>query len=68
MAEVLMEPTVVHELTHALQDQTFGLESRMKGLRAASNEDVENAFRFLVEGEATYVMMLAALRKLPALE
>ena len=63
LPEMLLEPTIVHELTHALQDQSFGLESRMKALRGAGNEDVENAFRFLAEGEATYVMVLAALRE-----
>lgn len=61
LPEILLEPTIVHELTHALQDQTFGLESRMKSLRAADNEDLENAFRFLAEGEATYVMVLATM-------
>ena len=62
LPEVLLDPTIVHELTHALQDQSFGLESRIKALRTADNEDMENAFRFLAEGEATYVMLLAALR------
>src|SRR5262249_5493655 len=62
LPEMLLEPTIVHELTHALQDQNFGIESRLKALQAANNEDVENAFRFLVEGEATYVMVLSAMR------
>jgi len=62
LPEMLLSPTIVHELTHALQDQNFGLESRVKSLRAVENEDVENAFRFLVEGEATYVMVLSAMR------
>lgn len=57
-----LKPTVIHELTHALQDQQFGLEARIKALRTANNNDRENAFRFLAEGEATYVMMLATLR------
>lgn len=59
-----MRPTVVHELAHALQDQRFGLEARMEALRKSGNEDEENAFRFLAEGEATYVMTLGALRDL----
>jgi hypothetical protein len=61
LPEMLLAPTIVHELTHALQDQNFGLESRLKALRAVDNEDVENAFRFLVEGEATYVMLLSTM-------
>ncbi len=62
LPESFLKPTVVHELTHALQDQQFGLEARIKALHNTNNDDIENAFRFLAEGEATYVMMLATVR------
>ena len=58
----VLKPTVLHELAHALQDQRFALEKRMDALRGVTNEDAENAFRFLAEGEATYVMTLGTLR------
>jgi hypothetical protein len=58
----VLKPTVLHELAHALQDQQFALEKRMDALRGLANEDAENAFRFLAEGEATYVMTLGTLR------
>src|SRR5439155_10628831 len=57
-----MRPTVIHELAHALQDQRYGLAGRIEALRRSGNEDEENAFRFLAEGEATYVMTLGVLR------
>jgi len=62
---------LTHELTHALQDQSFDLE---KFLRAArSNDDATNARQAVVEGHATAAMMqqLTApmeLASLPSLE
>jgi hypothetical protein len=63
LPEALLRPTVVHELTHALQDQRFGLAARVKALHAVDSDDLENAFRFLAEGEASYVMILSTLRQ-----
>jgi hypothetical protein len=40
-----------HELTHALQDQHFGLEQMME--RAKNNDDEEIAFHSVMEGDAT---------------
>lgn len=42
---------LAHELTHALQDQNFDLNSRMT--RIADNSDAMLAFKALVEGDAT---------------
>jgi hypothetical protein len=67
----MQKMVLAHELTHALQDQNFGLE---KFLRAArKNEDATNARLAVVEGYATAAMMqqLVApmeLGEMPALE
>jgi hypothetical protein len=54
---------VAHELTHALQDQHFDLETyngeRTKVLDL--DDDEELARRFVVEGEATFLMFAHAL-------
>ncbi len=55
-----MRSTVVHELTHVLQDQNFGVGDRMASLmeRDADGEDTSGAvavLRAIVEGDATRV-------------
>ena len=51
-----MQTTVLaHELTHALQDQSFDLEKFLHTVR--TNEDASNARQALVEGYATAAMM-----------
>lgn len=52
-----------HELTHALQDQSIGLDRRFKSLR--DDGDRALALQCLLEGEATLVMVRVALRDLP---
>ncbi|MGE5276108.1 MAG: hypothetical protein ACM3SU_03855 [Acidobacteriota bacterium] len=52
-----------HELTHALQDQNLGLDRRIKALK--DNGDRALALQSLLEGEATLVMIKAALADLP---
>lgn len=50
-----VESTLVHELTHALQDQSFDLGSRFKQLAKADDADssaAESGFDALVEGDA----------------
>jgi hypothetical protein len=50
-----VESTIVHELTHALQDQTFDLGARFEELRQADDADSSAAadgFDALVEGDA----------------
>ena len=53
------EVVIAHELTHALQDQHFGLVDYDGGPGNAQNlsEDERAARRFVVEGEATFVML-----------
>ncbi|HEY7698835.1 MAG TPA: hypothetical protein VIE88_10495, partial [Vicinamibacteria bacterium] len=52
-----------HELTHALQDQNLELDRRLKALK--DNGDRALALQCLLEGEATLVMVRAALADLP---
>jgi hypothetical protein len=50
----------VHELVHALQDQRLGLGESYEKERTA---DADNAFRAVVEGDATLAMLAHALRQ-----
>ncbi|HYN22393.1 MAG TPA: hypothetical protein VE078_15640 [Thermoanaerobaculia bacterium] len=63
------EAVLVHELTHAIQDQHFHLESFATGQPL---DDVDAAKVALIEGDATLVMMdffaQASLASLPGLE
>lgn len=47
-----------HELAHALQDQVFDLEAYVP---STLDDDAATARRFVVEGEATLLMMMAPL-------
>jgi hypothetical protein len=47
---------IVHELTHALDDQHFDIQSTMDYLIEASSDDMQLAYQSLVEGNATRVM------------
>jgi hypothetical protein len=51
---------LVHELVHALQDQRLGLGESYHEERTA---DADNAFRAVVEGDATLAMLAHALRQ-----
>ena len=51
---------LVHELVHALQDQRLGLGESYQEERTA---DADNAFRAVVEGDATLAMLAHALRQ-----
>ncbi len=51
---------LVHEIVHALQDQRLGLGKSYKEERTA---DADNAFRAVVEGDATLAMLAHALRQ-----
>jgi hypothetical protein len=51
---------LVHELVHALQDQRLGLGESYEQERTA---DADNAFRSVVEGDATLAMLAHALRQ-----
>lgn len=50
-ATVAVKHVVVHELTHALQDQWFGLNT----LNGTGNDDADTAFITLVEGDAVRI-------------
>ncbi len=51
---------LIHELVHALQDQRLGLGEQYEKDRTA---DADNAFRAVVEGDATLAMLAHALRQ-----
>jgi hypothetical protein len=51
---------LVHELVHALQDQRLGLGESYQKERTS---DADNAFRAVVEGDATLAMLAEALRQ-----
>lgn len=63
MEELADRLILSHELTHALQDETLRLDRRLKDLR--DNTDRTLALECLLEGEATLVMVRAALSSLP---
>jgi hypothetical protein len=58
--------SLIHELCHALQDQYFDLGTLMNNAGATS-EDAGMAIRYLIEGEATYVMTYYATKPMMAL-
>jgi len=60
-ASALRESVVIHELTHALQDQRFGATARDRALQ--HDTDGELAYHALLEGEATLIMMDYLLQK-----
>jgi hypothetical protein len=61
MPSLAIETMLIHELTHALQDQYYDLD---KILKQAQNDDTETALKYLIEGEATYVMTIGQLEKM----
>jgi hypothetical protein len=58
---MLQQPVIVHELTHALQDQHFELRRLTQWPRGDS--DARLAAHSLVEGDATLAMMQYVLQK-----
>jgi hypothetical protein len=52
-----------HELTHALQDQHFDLAKYLPS-DTSLDDDAAMARRFVVEGDATFVMLLYAVRSM----
>ena len=61
MPPMEIEIMLIHEMVHALQDQYYNLE---KLIKQADNDDQEAAIKYLVEGEATYIMTIAQLEKM----
>ncbi|MFQ5893829.1 MAG: DUF6782 family putative metallopeptidase, partial [Nitrospinota bacterium] len=60
----LRASVVLHELTHALQDQHFFIHRRLKALN--ENEDARTALGALIEGEATALMLEHLLKMEPS--
>jgi len=58
--ELMLDTMSAHELTHALQDQHFDLTKYLPS-DAGIDDDAATARRFVVEGDATFVMLLYAL-------
>jgi hypothetical protein len=58
MPEAMIPSSMFHELHHALQDQNWDLKPLYEGPAKDDDEDRLNAAKFLVEGEATYMMAL----------
>ena len=58
--ELMLDTISAHELTHALQDQHFNL-TRFLPPDGSLDDDATTARRFVVEGDATFAMLLYAL-------
>ncbi|MCZ6573398.1 MAG: hypothetical protein O7C98_09570, partial [Planctomycetota bacterium] len=58
------ETIFLHELQHAMQDQVLGLDDIWAKALESGNDDRAQAVRFLVEGEATYLMTVHELGKM----
>jgi hypothetical protein len=61
--DLMLDTISAHELTHALQDQHFNL-TRFLPSDGSLDDDAATARRFVVEGDATFVMLLYALRSM----
>lgn len=56
------EAVVIHELTHALQDQVFDAGRKFEALK--TDADGQLAYQAVLEGEATLVMLASVYRSL----
>ena len=54
LPEAVLDGILFHELVHALQDQEHDLGRLQKALAEGGHDDAATAWRFLVEGEATF--------------
>jgi len=59
---MFQQPTMVHELTHALQDQHYDLDRILKRNAELDNDDRILAQTAIIEGDAVAVMMEYLLR------
>ncbi|HVT04788.1 MAG TPA: hypothetical protein VHL58_15600 [Thermoanaerobaculia bacterium] len=55
LPEAMQKAVIIHELTHALQDQLFNAGARMQGVQ--DDWDAQLAYQSVLEGEATLIMM-----------
>jgi hypothetical protein len=58
--ELMLDTISAHELTHALQDQHFNLTKYLPS-DGSLDDDATTARRFVVEGDATFAMLIYAL-------
>ncbi|MGH9884372.1 MAG: hypothetical protein ACREBE_02515, partial [bacterium] len=61
--DLMLDTISAHELTHALQDQHFDLAKFLPS-DGKLDEDAATARRFVAEGDATFVMLLYAVRSM----
>lgn len=61
--ELMLGTIFAHELYHGLQDQYFDLDKFMVSKAKTLNDDELMARQAVVEGEATYIMTLWAMKK-----
>ena len=52
----LSDTIIVHELTHAIDDQHFDIQGKIEYLREMESDDAQLAYQSLLEGSATKVM------------
>ena len=62
-SDLLLDTISAHELTHALQDQNFDLAKYLPS-DTSLDDDAETARHFVVEGDATFVMLLYGVRNM----
>jgi hypothetical protein len=59
--DLMLDTMSAHELTHGLQDQHFDLTKYLEPKGKRLDDDQANARRFVVEGDATFTMLLYAI-------
>lgn len=57
-----IDMTALHELQHAIQDQYFQIDKIYAAIE--DNDDKATAAKFLIEGEATFIMTVYAFKKM----
>jgi hypothetical protein len=67
-AATALDAFSMHELTHALQDQHFDLENYLEPGGKMLDDDAANARKFVVEGEATFTMMVYAMKTMAGMD
>jgi hypothetical protein len=60
-SDLMLDTMSAHELTHGLQDQHFDLTKYLEPHGKPLDDDQQSARRFVVEGDATFTMLLYAV-------
>lgn len=55
-----VDSIMIHELSHALQDQYYDLTK----FNNPTDDDKDTALKYLIEGEATYIMTIGSLERM----